>query len=240
MNISTNRRRNLEFLVKLEKNATAFARKVEMSKSQLSQILNTPERKISNVVARNIEDKLNLPSGWLDTEHEEAMTPEDIAERSMRQSGFTVIKYPSAIALNWQRWSKPDFIVSHPNFEGISAFVDIHPKFLRLGVPFFPDNTKDFVYIQNESARSAGSLLLTHFKHWLTASEEDLQTDSPHNPDEEDETTLYLHKAINNLNKEQKYALFIIAESIMHTNEVDTSNWGQNGDTENEKTGKNR
>lgn len=235
MNISTNRRRNFEFLVKLEKNATAFARKVEMSKSQLSQILNTPERKISNIVARNIESKLNLPAGWLDSEHEESMTPEDIAEKSMRQSGFNVIKCPSAIAINWTRWSKPDFIVSHPNFEGISVFVDIHPKFLRLGVPICPDNTKDFVYIPNEHAKSAGSVLLTHFKHWLDESEEDLQSSNPDSLDEADETTLYLHNAISNLNNQQKYALFIIAESIMKSNEVDTSNWGQNGDTQIEK-----
>jgi hypothetical protein len=233
-----NRRRNLEYLVKLEKNAATFARKVEMSKSQLSQILNTPERKISSVVARNIENKLNLSTGWLDAEHEEAMTPEDIAEASMRDSGFTVIKYPSALALNWQRWSKPDFIVAHPNFENMSVFVDIHSKYLGLGVPFCPDNTKDFVYIPNDHAPSAGTLLLAHFKHWIEVNEEGLESNNSLVADEKDETTLFIQKAVNHLNKEQRYAWFIMAETTMKANNIDISIWGQFGDNEKEKQGK--
>lgn len=48
----------------------AFGRKIEMSDSQVSQIIGkTPTKNIGNLVAQRIEDSFKKPRGWLDIPH---------------------------------------------------------------------------------------------------------------------------------------------------------------------------
>lgn len=168
MNIFLVRSKNLDYLIRKEKSAAEFARKIDMSKSQLSQLRSTKNnRTIGNLIARKIEEKLNLTNGWMDEIHHESLSPEDIAELSMINAGFTVSRVPNGtISLNWERWTKADFVVTNPEISNLSVYVDIHARFNRLGVPYFPDNSEKFVYICNEDAHKAGETLLNHFKKW--------------------------------------------------------------------------
>ena len=80
--------------------------------------------------------------------------------------------------------------------------------------------------------------MLAHFKHWIDANEEELESNCLLNVDEEDEASLFIQRAVNHLNKEQRYAWFIMAETTMKANNIDISIWGQFGDNEKEKQGK--
>lgn len=172
MDVATIRRKNLDYLIRQEKNASTFATKIDMSQSQLSQLRSASNPKqIGNSIARSIEEKLGFVKGWMDQLHEETLTPEDIAEISMINAGFKVIKHPKgAIALDIHRWSKPDFIVTRDN-DDLQVFVDIYSK-LRFGVPMSTDNIKGFVYISNTNAHKAGQILTDHFKKWGSGIEE--------------------------------------------------------------------
>jgi transcriptional regulator with XRE-family HTH domain len=64
------RRENLAALVEREGSQAAFARRIGKDKNQVNQWLGRKgARNISSETARDIEDKLGLGRGWLDTEH---------------------------------------------------------------------------------------------------------------------------------------------------------------------------
>lgn len=73
------RRENLRALTKEWGGPTSLARKLGHSNgSYLAQLIGPhPSRDISEKVAREIEIKLNLPVGWLDSEHTTARQVDD-------------------------------------------------------------------------------------------------------------------------------------------------------------------
>jgi len=61
------RRENARALAAKIGGPAEFARKTEMSDSQVSQIIGkTPKKNIGNIIAKRIEDAFGLPCGWLD------------------------------------------------------------------------------------------------------------------------------------------------------------------------------
>jgi hypothetical protein len=73
MNSKEIRRKNLRELVRKADSGAAFAKQADIAPSLLSQILSqNPTRNIGDKLARKIEERLRLPSGWLDSNH----TPE--------------------------------------------------------------------------------------------------------------------------------------------------------------------
>ena len=70
MDITLIRKTNLKYLIKQEGNSTVLASRLAMSKSQLSQLRH--DKNIGNMLARSIEEKLDLPHGWLDKINTEA------------------------------------------------------------------------------------------------------------------------------------------------------------------------
>lgn len=242
MHISVIRRKNIELLIsKHHVNGNEFAKMIGVSKSMLSQIRSTKDVKpIGNNLARSLEAKLNMPEFWLDIIHDDTLTPEDIAEKSLTEAGFKVTECPSGvITVNWERWAKPDFTVVHDAYPDLKVFVDIHPKFTRLGVPLFPDNNKTFVYIEYNKAKNAGQILLEHFKRWsnFSDSSEDhslnFESEHVHN-----DKIKFVSNALKFMTMEQMNAFYALAQTIMKANNIDAGTWGHNGDTENEKSGK--
>jgi hypothetical protein len=70
MNSKEIRRKNLRALVERTDSGAAFAKQADIAPSLLSQILSqNPTRNIGDRLARKIEDKLGLASGWLDSIH---------------------------------------------------------------------------------------------------------------------------------------------------------------------------
>lgn len=73
------RRRNLRSLVTQYEGATNLAHRLGYtSPSYISQMIGPhPTRQITEKVARQVEDKLTLPLGWLDKPHKELGGPVD-------------------------------------------------------------------------------------------------------------------------------------------------------------------
>lgn len=73
------RRHNLRALAQQWGGPTSLSRKLGHSNgSYLAQLIGPhPSREISEKVAREIEGRLNLPSGWMDHEHGEARPVDD-------------------------------------------------------------------------------------------------------------------------------------------------------------------
>lgn len=80
MDINTIRVANLKALIARHKNQRAFADAVATAPAYISQILSGNElpsgkaRGVGNDLARKIEEKLDLPHGWMDRQHDEAGT----------------------------------------------------------------------------------------------------------------------------------------------------------------------
>jgi hypothetical protein len=81
MDTTTNiRRKNLRALVKNIGGLSRFAKKLSKSKSQISQLTsNSASRGIGSNLAREIEIKLDLKLGWMDTLHDQYY--DDILEK---------------------------------------------------------------------------------------------------------------------------------------------------------------
>jgi hypothetical protein len=79
------RRKNAKALADLIGGLAEFGRKVEMSDSQVSQIIGrTPKKNIGNKIAPRIEDAFELPRGWLD-----AVNSREAIAELFKKSGST-------------------------------------------------------------------------------------------------------------------------------------------------------
>ncbi len=169
MDVISIRRKNLNYLVRQEKRATAFAEKIDMSQSQLSQLRSDSSPKgFGHKIARSIEGKLGIATGWMDQFHEETLTPVEIAEVSMIDAGFNVAKRPKdGTPHTSHAWSAASFVVTRDN-DDHQVFVGIYSK-LHFDIPSYADNIKNYVYIEQSEVKNAGKVLLEHFKKWFSA-----------------------------------------------------------------------
>ncbi len=86
MNSKEIRRKNLRELVDKADSGAAFAKQADMAPSLLSQILSqNPSRNVGDRLARKIEERLRLPSGWLDSAHSTEIADHIVTDKSARQ-----------------------------------------------------------------------------------------------------------------------------------------------------------
>jgi transcriptional regulator with XRE-family HTH domain len=98
------RRENARFLANQNGGLAEFARRLEMSNSQVSQIIGkTPTKNIGNSIAPRIEDAYGVERGWLDQDRpqsqheltEESMPPAETAKSAAR----LILAFPKEVAL---------------------------------------------------------------------------------------------------------------------------------------------
>lgn len=71
------RRSNAKRLAEEAGGLAAFGKKLEMSDSQVSQIIGkTPKKNIGNLIARRIEVAFGKAEGWLDVDHQRDKVPD--------------------------------------------------------------------------------------------------------------------------------------------------------------------
>lgn len=167
MDITLIRKTNLKYLIKQEGNSTVLASRLAMSKSQLSQLRH--DKNIGNMLARSIEEKLDLPHGWLDQIHTEALNPDEVAMLSIQDAGFDVKVVNQSIQIdvdNEIRTIRPDLEVTTTDNPNDKVYIDVcSQRFISDRSSRIAPPSKNFIYISVEDAKKAGLILLEHFKN---------------------------------------------------------------------------
>ncbi|WP_334190755.1 hypothetical protein [Noviherbaspirillum sp.] len=68
-----------------------FAERLDLSDRYLSHI-KCMRKNIGNNIARNIEERLNLPRGWMDQEHDSLKSPADEKEKLFIETALTLFR----------------------------------------------------------------------------------------------------------------------------------------------------
>lgn len=88
------RRENARILASGNGGLAEFGRRLEMSNSQVSQIIGkTPSKNIGNSIAPRIEDAYGVARGWLDTPHNQQGTlePDDSAKPTTEHASGSML-----------------------------------------------------------------------------------------------------------------------------------------------------
>lgn len=100
MNSKEIRLSNLQALIQKAGTAAEFSKQSDIATSLLSQILSTnPTRNVGDKLARKIEEKLQLPPGWMDAQHQSAPKSVTIAEPKPTQNDSGGDRYQTLLKI---------------------------------------------------------------------------------------------------------------------------------------------